>query len=321
MHGLSLTTGKTVERFTEETQAPYLTAGLAQYGADYYAVLGTPIGGTSDQIRQGYHKAAKLLHPDRYTSDEQGQRVAAKLYTNLVTPAYDVLGRGQRRQEYDMLVRLLGAKFVSSGLVMLPQAATQTLLRCKTLTSLQEAYVGAVGQLAGRQYEAISQGLARTGELSDLNLAYLLCSAKLSDPAPQDSPSGGRTAQPSVAVPSVNWSERHFERGQDFLKRKQYREAVQSLREAVRLEPGRADFYANLGAALMRQGLPGMAKAELQKALALDPAQALARQWLQMDTPKARPMAGATTGKTSTHASQAKQNLLAKFWSSLNKPI
>ncbi|MBC8122756.1 MAG: DnaJ domain-containing protein [Gemmatimonadaceae bacterium] len=311
-----------MERFTEETQAPYLTAGLAQYGADYYAVLGAPIGGSSDQIRQGYHRAAKLLHPDRYTGDEQGQRVATKLYTNLVTPAYDILGRGQRRQEYDMMVRLLGAKFVSSGLVVAPQAATRALLSCKTLTSLQEAYIGAVGQLACRQYEEISQGLARTGELSELNLAYLLSNAKLSDPAHQDSLSSGRIAQPSSVAPSVNWSERHFERGQDFLKRKQYREAVQSLREAIRLESGRADFYAHLGVALMRQGLPGMAKAEFQKALALDPAQALARQWLQMDTPKARAMAGATTGKTSTQsASQAKQNLFAKFWSSLNKPI
>ena len=335
-----------MERFTDDSQAPYVTAGLSQYGADYYAVLGVPLGAAQEQIRQGYLRAARLLHPDRYVGNEGGKQEAGKLFSALVTPAYDNLNRQNRRQEYDMMTRLLAARLASTATALAESPLVRSLANCRTADALQKAYHSAVESLSEGQYREIARTLSVTNDLSQLNLAYLLLSQKLGEvksvpavtaPAPAASAATAEPAAPAAepARATVNWSVRHFERGQDFLKRKQYREAVQSFRESLRLDPNNANVLAHLGIAFLRQGLPGMAKAEFQKALAIDPKNELATKFMRDGAAPAEGSrngkgAGATKGTQGTKgargAKDAKEpngdkGLFQKLWNQLNKPL
>jgi curved DNA-binding protein CbpA len=311
-----------VERFTDESQAPYLTTGLAQYGADYYAVLGVSLGATQDQIRQGYLKAAKLLHPDRYIGNEESKEEASRLFSGLVTPAYDVLNRQNRRQEYDLMMRLLATKLLSTGTA---QPTVASLSSCKTKESLSSAYNQALEALAKRQYKEIDQTVGVFNEISQLNLAYLLLKQKIADEPVGQAPAPEAASQdpaPAPAVPAKNWSERHFERGQDFLKRKQYREAIQSFKESLRLEPNNADVHTHLGIAFLRQGYPGMAKAEFQKSLTLDPKHEMALKYMRSGTATEPGSKGSNSkgGGKATPPTPDK-NILNKLWNQLNKPL
>lgn len=312
-----------MERFTDESQAPYLTTGLAQYGADYYAVLGVPLGATQDQIRQGYLKAAKLLHPDRYIGNEERKEEANRLFSGLVTPAYDILNRQNRRQEYDMMMRLLATKLLSATN---PPLSASSLGGCKTKESLSTTYGQALETLAKKQYKEIAETVGVFNEISQLNLAYLLLNQKIGDePSRQASVPETTSAEPTpaAAIPVKNWSDRHFERGQDFLKRKQYREAIQSFKESLRLEPDNASVHTHLGIAFLRQGYPGMAKAEFQKSLTLDPKNEMALKYMRSGT-GADPAAGkgnSSKGTSKATPAAPDKNILNKLWNQLNKPL
>lgn len=302
-----------MERFTDESQSPYLTTGLAQYGADYYAVLGVPLGATQDQIRQSYLKAAKLLHPDRYIGNEACKEEANKLFSGLVTPAYDVLNRQNRRQEYDLMMRLLATKLLNANTAL---PSHEMLNSCKTKESLNTAYIAALEVLAKRQYKEIAQTVNVFNEISQLNLAYLLLNnQKFGDEKPKTESASPEQPASAAPIPTKNWSERHFERGQDFLKRKQYREAIQSFKESLRLEPGNAQVHIHLGMAFLKQGYPGMAKAEFQKALTLDPKNELALKYMRTGTDPVGKGGGKAT------PTPGDKNILNKLWNQLNKPM
>lgn len=307
-----------MERFTDESQAPFLTTGLAQYGADYYAVLGVPLGATQDQIRQGYLKAAKLLHPDRYAGSEDGRGEGNILFSGLVTPAYDVLNRQNRRQEYDLMIRLLATKLLSTNT---PLPTVPSLSGGKTKASLRSAYEKALEVLAKQQYKEIAQTIGVFNEISELNLAYLILNDKLPAEPPRPAPEVAvpEPSVPAAVIPTKNWSERHFERGQDFLKRKQYREAIQSFKESLRLEPENADVHTHLGIAFLRQGYPGMAKAEFQNSLTLDPKNEMALKYMRSGDPASKASNNKAGGKSTPAAPE--KNILNKLWNQLNKPL
>ncbi len=324
-----------MERFTDELQAPYVTQGLAQYGSDYYAVLGVPMDAGPDQIRQGYLKAAKSLHPDRYIGNQVGKQEAGQLFSALVTPAYDVLTRTNRHQEYDMMIRLLASK-LGSGVALPSHPTVQVFKECRTDVALHAAYTSAAEQLAAHQYKKVSESLAITNELSILNLGFLIYNQRFLEerraptaPRPPASTAHTTDTQVPAVVESapppltVNWSGRHFDRGQDFLKRKQYREATQSFKECLRLEPGNADVHAHLGIAFLRQGLPGMARSEFQTAVTLDPLNELARKYMRsLDEPAPQPgTKAAKKPQDGKKGQEPAQNLFNKLWSSLNKPM
>ena len=84
--------------------------GLFKYDiTDHYAILGVPINADSRQIRQRYLKIAYILHPDTFHGKtEQEQKLATKILSKLVNPAYETLSKDRYRQEYKLVLSQMG---------------------------------------------------------------------------------------------------------------------------------------------------------------------------------------------------------------------
>ena len=63
---------------------------------DYYEVLGLSKGASADEIKKGYRRKAKELHPDRNTSDPSAESKFKE-----ANEAYDVLRDPERKAAYD----------------------------------------------------------------------------------------------------------------------------------------------------------------------------------------------------------------------------
>ena len=76
---------------------------------DYYKVLGVPPAASDKEITKAYRKLARKLHPDSNPGDAKAEEEFKE-----VTAAYDVLGDGERRSQYDQ-VRHMGPMNFQAG--------------------------------------------------------------------------------------------------------------------------------------------------------------------------------------------------------------
>jgi len=79
-----------------------LVAYYGLEGKNYYQLLGVDNDADKKEIRSAYFELSRLFHPDSMFGKELGS-FKAKMETvfKRLTEAYEVLGRGQRRKEYD----------------------------------------------------------------------------------------------------------------------------------------------------------------------------------------------------------------------------
>ena len=76
---------------------------------DYYKVLGVSPSASDKEITKAYRKLARKLHPDSNPGDAKAEEEFKE-----VTAAYDVLGDGERRSQYDQ-VRHMGPMNFQAG--------------------------------------------------------------------------------------------------------------------------------------------------------------------------------------------------------------
>ena len=65
--------------------------------ADYYSILGVSRDSTEAEIKAAYRKLARKLHPDLHPGDK-----GAEAKFKEINEAYDVLGDGEKRSDYDL---------------------------------------------------------------------------------------------------------------------------------------------------------------------------------------------------------------------------
>ena len=91
----------------------------------------------------------------------------------------------------------------------------------------------------------------------------------------RDRGSKGLVYQRSTAHKPAKASKKEFDRGSRMLAQGRVAEALDRLREAVRLDPLFVDAHAELGEALARSGQLADAEAEFERAIALEPNSAI----------------------------------------------
>ncbi|GAB4378730.1 MAG: tetratricopeptide repeat protein [Elainellaceae cyanobacterium] len=256
--------------------------------SDPYAVLGVSVAANDRRVLKRYHAIVKILHPDSDAlHDARERELAQQLLTHLVNPAYQKLKQEKSRADVTVLMRLRARQFEQTEALLPKSEVAQQLLRVP-LQEVDVFYEQAIANLAESQFHPLSQFEFFTQQIAELNLLYFhlktnaplvrekstgIVAAQQAKPA-QFSPSTTATAQMAVS-----YAQRHYQRAQEYVKKRAWSQAVAELRDAIRLEANRSDYHSLLAIAYLMQNLPGMAKVHLRQALKLNPNDPLALQY------------------------------------------
>lgn len=263
-----------------------LKQGLFQYDLmDHYAILGAPLDATPQQIRQAYLKVAYRLHPDTCkVAGEGDKKLAAKLFSKLVNPAYEALSREASRTEY-LLIASQTARNVRDEAEKIARlnANTQKLWAAKNNPEL--VYRQILQLLTQELYSGdLSQIFPKIVQLSELNLVFLLLKGERTNrvrPPAQAQPrvtvvqstpleaSGAVHAPPPA--PKLSPQEAHLRRANEYFEKNQFNQAISELRELLKLEPKNAEAHCLLGLSYLKSKMLTMAKVHIKTASELDP--------------------------------------------------
>ncbi|WP_448562885.1 J domain-containing protein [Trichothermofontia sp.] len=280
---------------------------------DHHAVLGIPIDAEAKEIRKRWLQISRRLHPDSLVGeDDVHKQVATEILSKLVNPAYELLKDDRERSEYLLLLKLKGKQAIQQqAMNQLASQVAKTLLQAKDPT---KNYHEELRRLATQQYDTLDGIMAVTGQISELNLAYLMRmetqdGIKISRPiataaptASQAPPASGTAATAQTTPPvqtKVSISDQYYRRAEEFLAKKNYAEAIKELRDALKIEPTNARCHTLLGTVYLAQKQNTMAKIHFQQALKHNPQDSKAKEGLRQ-LGHAAEMGGktATGGKT-----------------------
>ncbi len=304
---------------------------------DCHAILGVPVTADANSIRKRYLKIARKLHPDSFIGQEATEeaQVATQVFSKLVGPAYNTLSQEKERKEYLLLIQLKGKQAVQQMVAIDSLGATAQTLAAAD--DLDHAYTESVTALAHTQYEALSGCLEAIGQLSELNLVYLMRQASANkklitsapaDPSPAPSTSSNTstgstssntsTGTPAPGTPAASRTtsslENYLRRADDYIAQKDFRSATMDLRDAMRIDPNDSRCHALMGKLYLAQGNLPMARVSVKRSLELDPTNATALKAKKELEKRGQvvdvggPKGSASAGKASNAASSRKKD-------------
>ncbi|MEQ8975887.1 MAG: DnaJ domain-containing protein [Coleofasciculus sp. C1-SOL-03] len=265
--------------------------GLFKYDfTDYHAILGVPVDADEKTVRKQYLKVTRRLHPDssKFKTDEEKQK-ANELLTKLVNPAKEQLSRGSR--DYMVSLGHMGKRLASEkGKISISSDVAKQL--AKAGANADAAYRNSLKSLASKQYESLDRVVDITGEISELNLVYLMLKGKTSKsgigkttsktavsktagtgPAVKKTQAGaaGGAATKGGGTEEVSKVDSYISRADSYMQKNNFAGAVLELREALKLEQTNSKCHGLLGLAYLKQNQVSMAKVHINKALQLNP--------------------------------------------------
>jgi tetratricopeptide (TPR) repeat protein len=276
-----------------------VTKGLFKFDfTDQHAILGIPLDAEFNDIRKRYMKIVRRLHSDTCSfEDEADKEWANQFLSKVVNPAYNKFSKESDRKEYSLLVTAI-SKRVAKEPPKMHQVESEVAKQLASAKDLQEAYQKAVSKLADKQYESVEQALDAIGQISELNMVYLLRKERIgggvptqempkvatpvtpvittATKTPTEKPPAASTPPPAPLKPLDSLAEQSCRRAQGFMDSKNYAKAILELKEALKREPKNSKGHAMLAMCYFHQGHATMAKLEVQKALASNPQEAIA---------------------------------------------
>ena len=271
-----------------------ITKGLFKFDfTDQHAILGVPLDAEFNDIRKRYMKIARRLHSDTCAfEDEADKEWASQFLSKVVNPAYNKFSKESDRKEYSLLVTAIGKRVAKEQPKM--QVESEAAKQLASAQDLPEAYQKAVSKLADKQYESVEQALEAIGQISELNMVYLLRKERVGggriptqEPtktaapvSPATTTAAAKPASTTAAPPPPksqdSLAEQSCRRAQGFIDSKNYAKATLELKEALKREPKNSKGHAMLAMCYFQQGQATMAKLEVQKALASNPEEPIA---------------------------------------------
>ena len=254
---------------------------------DPYAVLGVTVTADERRISKRYRQIAKQLHPDQQLSlDEAAREFASQMLTRMVNPSYQRLKQDKGRAETLATLRFKVRRLTREQKLVARGASAKNLMEADE-AEVEMLYEKLLSELSENQYISAELFVEQTTAIAELNLVYLR--RKMGDPVIREKRTGlvaSNKAQQSVAYPpgsdssigsstddikQVDYAQRHISRAKAYINNKSYAQAIQELRDAVRLEPKNSNYHSMLGQAYLLQKMIGMAKVHFRQALRLDP--------------------------------------------------
>jgi curved DNA-binding protein CbpA len=246
---------------------------------DYHAILGVPVDADMKDIRKGYLKIARRLHPDSCAQDAEGDRQqAAEFLSKLVNPAYEKLSQERNYTEYCVLLRIKGQQALKQQeTVMLTSDPARKLAAASDIDNF---YRITLRNLAEKQYEHLGQTLDWTGQISEMNLVYLMRKEGRGElnlgkkaavgNAPAEKPAIAAVTSPVVQTTNTLVAA-SLRRAQEYEKKQDYSRVILELREATQIDPRNSDCHSRLGEIYLKTNQAKMAKIHFTKALELNP--------------------------------------------------
>ncbi|WP_448574125.1 J domain-containing protein [Trichothermofontia sp.] len=260
---------------------------------DHHAVLGVPIDAEAKDIRKRWLQISRRLHPDSLTGEDDAHKQAAtEILSKLVNPAYELLKDDRERSEYLLLLKLKGKQAIQQqAMNQLRTQEAKALLQAK---DPNKHYREVLRHLSTEQYTTLDQIVAVTGQISELNLAYLMrmesqegikitpASATATTTVRSAAPaSGASTPAAAPVTPKPSISDQYYRRAEEFMAKKSYAEAIKELRDALKQEPTNARCHTLLGTLYLAQKQNTMAKIHFQQALKHNPQDSKAKEGLR----------------------------------------
>ncbi|MEL7313659.1 MAG: molecular chaperone DnaJ, partial [Cyanobacteria bacterium J06559_3] len=239
-----------------------------------------------------YLKIARKLHPDSLAAATDAEKQqASELLSKLVNPAYEKLTQEKEMAEHRVVLRLQGEQLSRrpAGLNIQTESA-KALLQTSDALNL---YNNSLKRLAEEQYESFEQVLHITGQISELNLAYLVAAGGKTGFTAQASSAptaSGPTAstktprQPAPPPPPSPKQQResvigsYLNRSREFEQKRDFSRAILEMRDAVRSHPNSAPCHSQLASLYLQAGQQKMARIHLKRALDIDPNNSLAQE-------------------------------------------
>lgn len=286
---------------------------------DHHAILGVSLEADAKQIRKRYLKIARKLHPDSLSAatPEQKQK-ASEILSKMVNPAYQQLSQEKEAAEYRVVLKMRGQQLSrQKSNLQLETAPANEMLTASNVDNLYNSHLNA---LAEQQYEALEETLTVIGQLSELNLAYLVCKAghtSSAEAAPppaasaSEATAGGSTSQPS-APPSpkqhrASILDSYLNRAKEFEQKQDFSRAILEVREAIQAHPKSAACHSYLASIYLKVSQPKLARIHVKRALELDPQDDLAQkldQSLQRQAGKTSQQPSPSKGATKSDKSK-----------------
>ncbi len=262
--------------------------GLFQFDFnDQHAIIGVAVDSDATAIRNRYKEIARLMHPDSSRWATTAERdFAVKLFSNLITHAYGNLSRAAALQEQQIMLELLGKRLVAeASKIDISSSAAQELYK-KSNADVYQSYQQLLQELTDQQYRQLDQSIEITGQISELNMIYLLRkqnqtirSATIS--ATDTYPSAGSPSPAAVAktveAPKISMQQNSMRRAEEYINMRNWPKANIELREVVKGDPSNVAAHAQLAIVYIRQNQVTMAKVHLNKAVQLNPNDPLAK--------------------------------------------
>ena len=276
---------------------------------DHHAILGVSIDAEAKQIRGQYLKIAQQLHPDKCRSDAAKARTAEQILSRLVNPAYEQLSRKSAFAEHQLVLTQIGKRLAANknNLPVKSQFA-QDLLKAGDGAEL--VYLKLLKQLTTEQYQSLSQSGELIEAISELNLVYLMLKSDRginrsripATPAPAQSskvnvaPTQSSIAPTPVEEPTTDSRVNAFiARSQQYISKAEFEQAIQELKDALRINPNHGVAHAVMGRAYLHKKQLTMAKVHIDKAFQAEP-----HNQVVMESKKALDRLSRTTNQSKT---------------------
>ena len=254
---------------------------------DHHAILGASLSANPQTIRSHYLKIAQKLHPDKCRSDAVKAKAAGAILSKLVNPAYEQLSRKNAFAEHQLVLTQIGKRLAENKAQITVTSETAREL-LKAGDSAELVYSKLLKKLTTEQYKSLDLVEQKLGEISELNLVYLMLSSDraISRNNKQTIVRDKQTVkqvQPSVATSTDKSTvsakepttesrvDAFVDRAQQYIDKKEFDRAIQELRDALRIEPNHAVAHAVMGKVYLHKKQLTMAKVHISKACKAEP--------------------------------------------------
>ncbi len=303
------------------------TQGLFKFDfTDHHAFLGVSVDADATGVRDRYKEVARLMHPDSANWQTVSEKMlATKIFSSVVNQSYGQISKAVQLQEQQAMLELLAKRITAdAGKIDISSSSAQKLYQ-QNSEDLNRVYHELLKELALQQYRLLDSSTEVTGQISELNLVYLLrkrnqasrpalngtdsATSKNVDQSSVEAATTTETSKVAETAKNPLQGEKAMRRAEEYINMRNWTKANVELREVLKDDPNNAIAHAQMAIVYYRQNQVTMAKMHINKAIQLDPSAPIVRNAKQ----EIKKMMSDTPAASKSTSSTAKGGLFGMF--------